>query len=675
MKALRCLFAVALLIVAAPAMAADDDPASVLPANALAVLRLEKAGAQTLLSTFALPPLAKMFAPDMVSPFAYVNALLRLPAGTAEKIAPHVTGAAFTALIDPKNPRRDPDAVFIISFDDARWPRELLAKLPEGQLPEGHILAIGMHLLICEDAEVAAPLIQGDFLALDASPHYQSARKQAAGSLLWATCSVPPLLKTIRAAMRKHEREEMDAFSNFLGLDHLTYALLTVKGAGTSASVELTVGLDGKPNKTFLALLPTGKIVGAAPAPADAAAKLALNWGDAPRFFGGIHDQIRATMLAIDPDEVEEFDEGIAQVEAAIGVPLDAVFGQLGAGVSAFLLPPDKHGMIGREDWAAVLPLKKSAAFKASLHNAFMAVFRGNVPPAQDVGGLSVRQVVPDAPVFYTVTPDALVVSGSPANVKRAVELKKVPTDGLAMLHLNAGRLMANYPQPVPDTLMLNVALTRTAKQLKLAARLDGLPEGKTLKQMLLPVNSILAGMLLPRFTKARARRQRALDMANLRQIGTSIEKYRQDNNGQYPPTLKTLVDKKYAKDMGMFITPGDANPPVVNGLKCSYVYIGTPLPAKIPASTIICYTRPGVFARQRNVLHADLAARSTWHGGRGPMRNPRGGNDFAVITKLLGDALTEARKKELAKFYGVRLRRDTPPIRGERDFPLPSDR
>ena len=73
MKALRCLIVVALLIVATPVLAADADPASLLPANALVVLRLEKAGAQMLVSAVALPPVAKMVAPEMVSPFAYIN--------------------------------------------------------------------------------------------------------------------------------------------------------------------------------------------------------------------------------------------------------------------------------------------------------------------------------------------------------------------------------------------------------------------------------------------------------------------------------------------------------------------------------------------------------------------------------------------------------------------------
>jgi len=685
MKALRCLIVVALLIVAAPALAADaGDPASILPQDAFFVVRLEKAGAQMALSTFAMPPAAKMFDPKMVSPFSYVNEMLLLPVGTVEKIVPHVTGATLAALPD-RDIDDEPLFVFIISFDNARWPRELLTKVPKGRLFDGHAAAIGQHIIFCEKNDHIARLRIANFPTLATSPHYLAARRLAAGSLLWAATSVPDLVRTVRAKSDRDKLTNIDAVAKLLGLDHMTYALLTVKHVDTRLTAEITVGMDGRPDTSIISLLPVDKITAGAPTPGDAAIKLALNWGDAAKFFGGIRDRIKATAEILDPGD-DDFAQGVAQIEKIIGVPLDALFTQIGGGVSAFLLPPDKHGMIAREDWAVVLPLKKSEAFKTSLHNMFMAVRGGDVPPPTDLGGLAVLPM-PDAPAFYAVTPDALVVSGSAANVKRAAELKKVPTEALAMLHLDAGRLMASYPQPVPDTLVLNMALTRTPTQLKLTAKLDGLPEGKALKQMLLPASSLLATSILPELERARKRARQAADKNNLHQIGILIEVYRQEHNAQYPPTLKALVDKKYTEDLTLFIAPGDENPPVVNGLKCSYVYIGTPLPKKIPSATIICYTRAGVFRRLHNILYADYTASSTWGGNGGPLRNPRNRKgDFPIITKLLGPALTEARKKELAKFYGVRVtkvppvrRPVRPPVRppggGERDFPLPPDR
>jgi hypothetical protein len=677
MKALRLLIAAVLLSVAAPAFAADADPASILPQDALAVVRLEKTGAQALLGAVAMPPVAKMFAPEMVSPFAYVNQALKLPMGTAEKIAPHVNGATLAVLPNRLAPAGDPDVVFIVSFDGVQWPRQLLAGLPGGKLPAGHAAMIGQHILLAEKAAVTAPLIQGDFPKLAASKPYQAAQKQAAGSLLWATTSVPDLLKAIRASIDPHEREELEAATFFLGLEHMTYGLFCLKHTSGSSAAELTIGLDGRPDVSLVNLLPVGKVAAASPAPADALAKLALNWSDAPKFFGGGLKRFRAMFLVVNPGEdnpreLGNFDQGIAQIEAMIGVPLDGLFSQLGGGVSAFLLPPDEQGMIGREDWAAVLALKKAEDFKGVLAKVLMVVGGGAMPPpAQDVDGLAV-QSVPGVPVFFTVTPNALVVSGSPANVKRAVEAKKIPTESFVQLHLNAGRLLKSYGTPDADPIRLNINLARTADALKLTTSIEGVPLNDRVALATVP---ILAAMLMPALARAREAARMSNDRANLHNIGLAISQYRVDNNQEYPPNLKILLDKRYLNGPAVLVSAGDENPPIIDGMKCSYVYVGTPFPKKTPMGAIIAYTRPGVYADGRNALHADSAVIFLRRRRGAALRNPRLRNEFAAIAKLLGPALTEARKKELEKFYGTKLKQAPAPGGNERVFPQPPDR
>jgi hypothetical protein len=676
MRALRLWIAAVLLSVAAPAFAADADPASILPQDALVVVRLEKTGAQALLGAAAMPPLTKMFAPQMASPFAYVNQALKLPVGTAEKIAPHVNGATLAVLPNRQDIQRNPDVVFIVSFDGAQWPRQLLAGLPGGKLLAGHAAIVGQHILLVEKATVTAPLIQGDFPKLAASKPYQAAQKQAAGSLLWATTSVPDLLKSIRASIGRNDREELDAATFFLGLEHMTYGLFCIKHTGGSSAVELTIGLDGRPDVSLVNLLPVGKVAAAGPAPTDALAKLALNWSDAPKFFGGGLKRFRAAFLVVNPGEenpreLANFDQGIAQVEAMIGVPLDGLFSQLGGGVSAFLLPPDEQGMIGREDWAAVLPLKKAEDFKGVLANVLrLGGLRDMPPPPQDVGGLAV-QSVPGMPAFFTVTPNALVVSGSPANVKRAVEAKKVPTESFVQLHLNAGRLLKSYGTPDADPIRLNINLARTADALKLTTSIEGVPLNDRVALATVP---ILAAMLMPALARASGAAHMSNDRANLHNIGLAISQYRADNNQEYPPNLKILLDKRYLTKPSVLVAPGDENPPVIDGMKCSYVYVGTPFPKKAPMGAIIAYTRPGVYAEGRNELYADFAVMFMRGRRDAGLQNRRLRNEFATIAKLLGPALTEARKKELAKFYGVPLKQAPPPGGNERVFPQPPD-
>jgi len=702
------------LAAAAPAPApvpAEDDPASVLPANALVVVRLEKAGAQRLLSTAALPPIAKMVAPQMVSPFAYVNEMLKLAPGTAEKAAPHVTGAAF-ALLPGRDPgvripgpdiHRDPVAVFVVSFDDDQWPRELQTQLLKelknlGDPLEHHrFFAAGKHIVCTSKAgNGMLGMLLADTPKLAASPHYQAARKQAAGSMLWAVTSVPELLKTARADIERRGERDMrrtlDGFTSLLGLDHMTYALLAIRGAGTTGTLELTIGLDGKPSTSILGLLPTGKIAGTAKAPADAAATFALNWGDAQKFFGGVRDQLLATTQEVGrPGEARQLEVAVAGVEAVLGLPLDGLFAHLGGGVSAFLLPPDEQGMIGRQDWAAVLPLKKPDAFRTVLHNATKMFMRvpavageppvpGNPPPHDAI--LS----VPGAPIFYTVTPEALVLAGSQANVKRAIALKKVPTKSAAMLRLDGKRLLQSYGKPKDDPLTLSINLARTPKQLKLTARIEGVPRGNT-ALLLGAAPAVMAGLLMPALSSAGDQANRAADRANLSQIAKAIAAYTVDNKGEYPPNLKALFGK-YLQNPAVLVSRGDKNPPLVNGMECSYLYVGTPFPKNAPDDVIICHTRPGVFNDGHNVAFVDGAV--MWAAHVVPrmmgLGNPRRNDEFEAVVKLLGPALTKARKGELAIFYDAPLavgqpadgfppRADPPDGGGEREFPVPPDR
>jgi len=120
---------------------------------------------------------------------------------------------------------------------------------------------------------------------------------------------------------------------------------------------------------------------------------------------------------------------------------------------------------------------------------------------------------------------------------------------------------------------------------------------------------------------EARQQARKAADRASLHQIGLGIAMYKNDMRGQYPPNLKTLLDKGYIDDAEVFVSPGDESPPLVDGLRCGYVYRKPERRAN--PNTIICYTRPGVFADGSNVLFADLAV--VWVAGPG-LKNPRTG-------------------------------------------------
>jgi len=87
---------------------------------------------------------------------------------------------------------------------------------------------------------------------------------------------------------------------------------------------------------------------------------------------------------------------------------------------------------------------------------------------------------------------------------------------------------------------------------------------------------------------KIRGQVKRTETINNLRQIGQFMEAYRGERGGKMPKKLKELAA---GQDASLFVYPQDRKPPVKDGFKCSYKYVG-PLPADTKADTIVVYDR-----------------------------------------------------------------------------------
>ena len=89
-------------------------------------------------------------------------------------------------------------------------------------------------------------------------------------------------------------------------------------------------------------------------------------------------------------------------------------------------------------------------------------------------------------------------------------------------------------------------------------------------------------------FNKVRGQIKRVETINNLRQIGLFMEAYRGEHDGKMPKTLKALAK---GQEASLLVYPQDKNPPVKDGLKCSYKYVG-PLRGDTKGDTIIVYDR-----------------------------------------------------------------------------------
>lgn len=86
---------------------------------------------------------------------------------------------------------------------------------------------------------------------------------------------------------------------------------------------------------------------------------------------------------------------------------------------------------------------------------------------------------------------------------------------------------------------------------------------GFTLLEMMVVVAiiAILAAILIPNFTRARAQAQTAACLGNMKTIATALELYYTDNE-TYPPNLaKTPVDSTFAKTMDGYLNQIPVDP------------------------------------------------------------------------------------------------------------------
>ena len=176
---------------------------------------------------------------------------------------------------------------------------------------------------------------------------------------------------------------------------------------------------------------------------------------------------------------------------------------------------------------------------------------------------------------------------------------------------------------------------------------------------VMLFVIAVLAAMLMPAVAGARLAERRSNSRANLHQIGLGIAMYSAGNRDQYPPDLGALIEQQYLGSRDVLLDPNDAEAQQLgpDAAPPSYEYVG-PIPiTRVPAGTIICYSRKGIYRGGRNVLYADCAVgwvdeQSLKEAGGDPRHSLRA--SYEAVVEAFGQELTPERDAELRKFYEV---------------------
>ncbi|HEY2589315.1 MAG TPA: DUF4190 domain-containing protein [Tepidisphaeraceae bacterium] len=128
-------------------------------------------------------------------------------------------------------------------------------------------------------------------------------------------------------------------------------------------------------------------------------------------------------------------------------------------------------------------------------------------------------------------------------------------------------------------------------------------------------------GTFLPAFANAREAANRVKCAANMRQLGTALVMYANNNNGAFPNKLEDVLTADPTLDRNVFVCPDDDKAPpsatnaqtaaheIASGKNCSYLYVGEGVTTSASADTVLLYEPLGLHKKHNpgmNVLFAD---------------------------------------------------------------------
>ncbi|HSU66950.1 MAG TPA: DUF4190 domain-containing protein [Tepidisphaeraceae bacterium] len=142
---------------------------------------------------------------------------------------------------------------------------------------------------------------------------------------------------------------------------------------------------------------------------------------------------------------------------------------------------------------------------------------------------------------------------------------------------------------------------------------------GITLGGLSLLTVPLIIAILLPSLNRAREMANRVKCAANMRQLGTAMMMYANNNNGHFPDKFEDVLQASPDLSAATFVCPSDDKLPpsttsvqteehdIASGKHCSYVYIGADLTSSASPDTVLLY-EPLTDHRNQgiNVLFAD---------------------------------------------------------------------
>jgi prepilin-type processing-associated H-X9-DG protein len=131
-------------------------------------------------------------------------------------------------------------------------------------------------------------------------------------------------------------------------------------------------------------------------------------------------------------------------------------------------------------------------------------------------------------------------------------------------------------------------------------------------------LSCVSVSILLPSLNRARETANRVKCASNMKQIGSALLLYSNENQNQYPPDLETLL-KTQDISSAVFVCPTGSDTPAPGadnaaqaknlsaGGHLSYVYVGKGMTNSEPPDKVVLYENPGAHGGDgMNVLFGD---------------------------------------------------------------------
>jgi len=366
----------------------------------------------------------------------------------------------------------------------------------------------------------------------------------------------------------------------------------------------------------------------------------------------GIYEDVRQMVAGTSPETDKEFDEKIAEIEEQIGFDLtEGLLKNISGDVVLCNLMPDQSASMVQNALVMFARLEDTSTFEQNMlnlqqyaveHSDNSIQISSQTVKGYDVHSLfipatAIMQIIPS----WTIAEDYFVFASNTSFVSQAIDRlgqsSVLPDTELAQfaqglgqktvyfryfdarrnlqlmlrqlqqfwpmfcMSLNHQGIKLPFQLPNPEEAINSLepyyAYTSTEKEgIRFYSRGSGIPNLTATAA----AGSAMVAITMPALAKVQEQAKSIKSRSQLRQFGLYCLMYAQENDGQFPPTLKSLIDIGYIECEDLLRSER-----IPDSVEPHYVYV-TGQDTSCAPGNVIAYENPAAELEEYNVLYVD---------------------------------------------------------------------